>query len=564
MISRIFPVSIFGGQTICEYFTPFDPNAKDVARFFFGVEKPKVDFYDGNTLLYDFIKSVCSDNGQAILQENSHTDVIPEGQRNTTLMKFATRMLKRYGDEQDTSYRAFLKESEKCVPPLEQAELNNIWNSAIKFYHNTIQTDESYIPPEQYSPFELKVADGNAFALLVAPEKENRKFSIDICRIFLKAFGITIKLNDMNNQYEISGLPQKFNMEDSSKLLETLLIDTAKKLHYKGLYDKSVRSILNVIANENHYHPVLELLDENVWDEVDRLNELYQMMGITDSLHKTLIRKWTLQTIAVLYNSSNNPIIAENMLVLQGGQGIGKTQLFRHLAIQNEFFLGGAVLDMQNKDTMMSATKVWICELGELESTTKKKQSALKGFLSKQTDNFREPYAPQETHRFRRTSFCGTVNPTSFLTDETGNRRFWTISIQTIDLKKVFAYDTEWYAQLWRQIRTIHLSNPKEYLLTVKEQNAVNLRNEQFETLVQGEDEFLTLFNTDTDIMLWNNRLTAAEIAHTLNTAFQSLKLSSINVGKQLIPKIEKRTGKVFPRIKSGKQYICCPPFYNS
>lgn len=454
-----------------------------------------------------------------------------------------------------------MKESERCSPPLEQTELDGIWKSACKFYHQTIQNDVNYVPPQQYSPFELDVTDGNALAKLISVEKENRRFNIDICRTFLRAFGITVRLNDMNNCHEINGLPSKFNLEESDKLLETLLIDTAKKLSYKGVSDKAVHSILNLIANENHYHPVLNLLNEKQWDGIDRLNELYQIMGITETLHKTLVKKWALQTIAVLYNSSSNPIFAENMLVLQGGQGVGKTQLFRHLAIKNEFFLGGAVLDMQNKDTLMAATRVWICELGEMDGTTRKKQSALKGFLSKQTDNFREPYAPKEIHRSRRTSFCGTVNPAAFLTDETGNRRFWTIPIQSIDLDKVFAYDSEWYSQLWRQIQTEYLENPKGYLLTKEEQDSVNLCNEEFETLVQGEDEFMTMFDTDCDISLWKERLTASQIAKRLNDEFHSLNISSVSVGKQLIPKIEKRTGKTFPRIKSGKWYICCPPF---
>ncbi len=104
----------------------------------------------------------------------------------------------------------------------------------------------------------------------------------------------------------------------------------------------------------------MELLNKDGWDSIDRLNELYEIMNVTDDFHKILVRKWMLQTIAVLYNSTHNSVTAENMLVLQGAQGVGKTLLFRHLAIKNEFFLSGAVLDMRNKDTLMAATRVWI------------------------------------------------------------------------------------------------------------------------------------------------------------------------------------------------------------
>ncbi len=549
-------------ESVCRYFTPFDPNAKDAARFFFGVENPNVEYFDGNTLLYDFMKSVTdkTDTEQAENPNIDDSDIIPEGQRNNTLLKFANCTLKRYGENDGLSYQAFLKKSERCSPPLELNELDDIWNSALRFYNTRILTDTNYIAPQRYNNFELDIIDGNAFAALATIDKENRRFNIEICRIFLRAFGITVRLNDMNNRHEIKGLPEKFNLEEADNLLETLLIDTAKKLSYKGVSDKTVRNILNLIANENHYHPVLELLNKDGWDGIDRLNELYKIMNFTDDFHKILVRKWMLQTIAVLYNNTHNSVTAENMLVLQGAQGVGKTQLFRHLAIKNEFFLSGAVLDMRNKDTLMAATRVWICELGEMDDTTQKRQSALKGFLSKQTDNFREPYAPKEIHRPRRTSFCGTVNPNAFLTDETGNRRFWTIPITKIDLEKVFDKNPEWYTQLWRQIQVEYHQNPKGYLLTQEEQATVSLCNEEFETLVQGEDEFMTMFDTDTSSD-WNVQLTAAQIAKYLNDEFRSLNISSINVGKQLIPKLEKRIGKKFKRKKSGKNYIICPPF---
>ena len=80
-------------------------------------------------------------------------------------------------------------------------------------------------------------------------------------------------------------------------------------------------------------------------------------MGISDEFHKVLVKKWLLQTIAILFNSNNKPNSSQRILVLQGGQGIGKTKFLRHLAIKNEFFQGGLVLNMKNKGTIISATR---------------------------------------------------------------------------------------------------------------------------------------------------------------------------------------------------------------
>lgn len=557
-------------KSVCNYFKKFDQNAKDAARFFFGVSNPKVEFYDGNMLLFDFMQtvSVSEETNQKSTDTEIKLDNIPEGQRNATMHQYALKVLTRYGADDGTAYQAFRNESQRCSPPLDNSELNQIWNGAVAYYNSDIKISADYVPPELYNlgvmniNFELPIADYNELLKLCKVKKKKRIFNIDVCRMFLKTFGISIRYNDMSHDYEITAPTTVINGENRFELLATILEDTIIKLAYKRGRKAVIYGILDVIANENRYHPVIDLLKKEPWDNADRLTDLYHIMGISDEFHKVLVRKWLLQTIAILFNSNDKPISSQGILVLQGGQGIGKTEFLRHLAIKNEFFKGGSVLDMKNKDTIISATRVWICELGEIDSTTSKKQSELKAFITEQYDRYREPYARKEVKRLRKTSFCGTVNPTAYLTDETGNRRFWTIPVQSIDLNKVFSSDSEWYTQLWRQIYSEYKQNPMGYLLTNEEQNTLNRSNEKYETLLQGEDEFMTVFDTSADYSLWTNRLTAAQIADELNSRFKSLHISSMSVGKNLIPRIEKRTSKQFERKTiRGRNFILCPPF---
>lgn len=557
-------------KSVCNYFKKFDQNAKDAARFFFGVPNPKVEFYDGNMLLFDFMQtvSVSEETNQKSTDTEIKLDNIPEGQRNATMHQYALKVLTRYGADDGTAYQAFRNESQRCSPPLDNSELNQIWNGAVAYYNSDIKINADYVPPELYNlgvmniNFELPIADYNELLKLCKVKKKKRIFNIDVCRMFLKTFGISIRYNDMSHDYEITAPTTVINGENRFELLATILEDTIIKLAYKRGRKAVIYGILDVIANENRYHPVIDLLKKEPWDNADRLTDLYHIMGISDEFHKVLVRKWLLQTIAILFNSNDKPISSQGILVLQGGQGIGKTEFLRHLAIKNEFFKGGSVLDMKNKDTIISATRVWICELGEIDSTTSKKQSELKAFITEQYDRYREPYARKEVKRLRKTSFCGTVNPTAYLTDETGNRRFWTIPVQSIDLNKVFSSDFEWYTQLWQQIYSEYKQNPMGYLLTNEEQNTLNRSNEKYETLLQGEDEFMTVFDTSADYSLWTNRLTAAQIADELNSRFKSLHISSMSVGKNLIPRIEKRTSKQFERKTiRGRNFILCPPF---
>lgn len=560
---------------VCTYFPQFDQNAKDVSHFFFGVLTPQVEYHDGTVLLSDFMQTISVSTSKKDVKTRKKsattvqavtTNIIPEGERNSTMYRYALSVLTRWGDVSDEAFRSFNEESCKCVPLLDEKELNSIWKNALTYYRESIKSSRDYVSPEQFNkahntfPLALPVVDQETMNSIQKIDKKYRKFTLDIARRLLKAFGITIKFNEMNRQIEIEGLPQQYRGEDSCNILETLMADIANTLRFKRSATPTIHDVFTVIAKENSYHPVIKLLDAEPWDNLDRLTDIFSIMGVNEEFHKTLIKKWALQTIAILYNSEDNPVTAQGVLVLQGEQGIGKTMFFRHLAIHERFFKGGATLDMNNKDSLMSSTKVWICELGEIDSTTKKEQSALKAFLTEQTDRFREPYARNEIVRSRRTSFCGTVNPKWYLRDETGNRRYWTIPVAHIDIAKLTSYSSDWYVQFWRQIKNELQKNPKGYLLTHDEQDKVNNSNADYETEIPSESEFFDTFNVDAPKSAWV-WITAAEIALRLNDKYKHLNIRSENIGRQLIPRIQKRIGQEFERkTVNGKRLIHCPP----
>jgi len=353
----------------------FDSAVTGAAQLNFGVENPVVRYVDGKINLTEYILS----NKQETFQQTPDTKpkdtaVIPQGQRNNTLHKFALSVLTKYGVT-DAVYNLYLKESQKCSPLLAKKEIQSIWNAAVNYYNGTIKVQSDYIEPSIYqkasaaTQWEIPPVNPVAVQQLYSIDKRDRKFSITVTRLILDAIGVTIKFNDMNRRTEINGIPEKYGKDDLNNLLATFVYDIAYKLSFKKVTSKIAYENLHVIAKENHYHPVTTLLHERSWDNADRLPLIYEILGITDKNYQSLIKKWAIQTIAVLFNSDDMPVTAEGVLVLQGKQGIGKTQFFRHLAIKDSFFKGGATLDMTNKDSLMSATKVWICELGEIDST---------------------------------------------------------------------------------------------------------------------------------------------------------------------------------------------------
>ena len=222
---------------------------------------------------------------------------------------------------------------------------------------------------------------------------------------------------------EVKGLPDCYSTENATNILPVYLMDYLKTCNFKGISQQIIDGHLNCIADQNRYNPVEELLKNGKWDGIDRIGEVYHILGVTLSKHQDYIRKWLIQCVALALNDDENPIGADGVLVLQGAQGIAKTSFFRILSPFPRWFVEGAVIDLKDKDTLLKALSGWLTELGELDSTLKREQSALKAFITSPDDRIRPPYARNFTRTPRRTSFCGTVNPEDYLRDETGSRR---------------------------------------------------------------------------------------------------------------------------------------------
>lgn len=123
----------------------FDGNALDAARFIFGADSGETVWHEGwTTIDEDIVVEITNE------ETPSSSGPILEGSRNNTMSRFASRVLKKYGVT-DKAREAFEIHAQRCDPPLEEEELNTIWNSAVRFYKKTIVTQEGYVAPDQYN-----------------------------------------------------------------------------------------------------------------------------------------------------------------------------------------------------------------------------------------------------------------------------------------------------------------------------------------------------------------------------------------------------------------------------
>lgn len=149
-IERITDADGYSGmkKLVNAIFPYFDTKALDSARFFFGTQSPKVELYPGEITLSEYLYA---DDFDADMSSGSYSDnrVISEGSRNSTMSRFAGRVIKKYGDT-EKAFKCFIEEANKCIPPLEQNKLMTIWHSAQKFYVK-VQKQDGYINPKEYN-----------------------------------------------------------------------------------------------------------------------------------------------------------------------------------------------------------------------------------------------------------------------------------------------------------------------------------------------------------------------------------------------------------------------------
>lgn len=328
--------------------------------------------------------------------------------------------------------------------------------------------------------------------------------SLEIFSDFLKEAGITIRNNLITNKIEVSGLPAPLSASSALITLPTFCRNRLKKT-YSNCTKNDIEDFIFYIADVKRYNPVEDMLKSGKWDRQTRLSVIFEILNVNDSFSKMLITKWFHQTIAMALNNESKPWGADGVLVLQGAQGDGKTRFFSILSLESSWFVEGASINLDVKDTIIKATGRWITELGELDGTLKREQEALKAFITASSDTIRAPFQRSDVTRPRRTSFCGTVNPDHYLRDETGSRRFWTIPIKSIDLKRLEGLQKDWIIQLWLEVYQMFLKEQQGFRLTYEERQKLLNINSVFNKPLMYEQEIRDLLDyEDENAMHWD------------------------------------------------------------
>lgn len=223
-------------------------------------------------------------------------------------------------------------------------------------------------------------------------------------------------------------------------------VRTAEWLQLRGVNVAPlvVGRAVGAVAREHRIHPVRDWLEHLRWDGTLRIETWTSsyLGAAPTTFHHTVGALWLISAVARIFRPG---VKADHMLILEGPQGARKSTAIKVLA--GEDWFTDELPELGSKDAAIHMQGVWIVEIAELDAIGRAEVSRIKAFLTRTTDRFRPPYGRYTVEVPRQCVFAGTVNPDTYLRDETGNRRFWPLRCGTIDIAAL-ARDRD---QLWAE-----------------------------------------------------------------------------------------------------------------
>ncbi len=214
------------------------------------------------------------------------------------------------------------------------------------------------------------------------------------------------------------------------------------------IYDAIIR-----IASENTFNQLTDYLDTLKWDGIKRIPTLFiDFLGAENKkLYMVMAELWMIGAVKRAYEPGCK---FDNIVILSGPQGIGKSNFCERMAVRQEWYCENVQIGA--KDGYIQLRESWIVNMDEIASLSKKDSATAKNFLTSRQDKFRSPYGRFSESFDRHCVFIGTTNDERFLKDSTAvtERRYWVVPCSGSRLDATARYKRltpEYVNQLWAE-----------------------------------------------------------------------------------------------------------------
>ena len=218
---------------------------------------------------------------------------------------------------------------------------------------------------------------------------------------------------------------------DTDTLELTLAIQNTYGL--SRISDDLVFKAVCIHAEHNRRNEPRDWMDSLVWDSKPRISNFFtDCMGADSGAYSFAVsHNFWVGMVARIYRPGCQ---MDNMVVLEGAQGIGKSRSLRAIG---ESWYAQVGENIMNKDFYLTLSGKMLIELAEMDSVSKAEVTAIKRVISTPSDNYRVPYGRTSADHHRTCVFVGSTNESHYLRDSTGARRFWPIKCGSIDFERM-------------------------------------------------------------------------------------------------------------------------------
>lgn len=183
-----------------------------------------------------------------------------------------------------------------------------------------------------------------------------------------------------------------------------------------------------IVARKRPYDPIRSVLASLKWDGIPRIADFltrWARAGESD-----YVREVSRLLFATGIHRAMNPgcDIEGAIVFVSPVQGCGKSTLCKWLSLG----LYTSLASIEGRESAENICGKWLVELEELKALQGRftNDDSIKRFITLTDDYFRAPYDRAATSHPRSCFFIGTTNASVFLTDPTGNRRFFPIEFR--------------------------------------------------------------------------------------------------------------------------------------
>lgn len=312
---------------------------------------------------------------------------------------------------------------------------------------------------------------------------------------------ITIKYNELSKKLEFTG--NIFNLINNDAACTEDLYSLCVKSNF-NVSKRDLKDFIFRVSQDNSYNPAKNYFINcyESWNHKQGYIKKLAASIITpddydDNFKELLLRKWLIGTANISFNDGTQNM--NGILVIQGRQGIGKTRWIKTLLPDLKWIDTDKYINPKKVDDIVDVTSALIVELGELCTSLKKETNdALKMFFTRTKDRYRRLYGVNSEEYPRVTSFYATVNNEEFLEDSTGNRRYWCIRVESMNVDHKIDIN-----QLWGEVMHLLKDDKEPHWLSSEEEKQLYSVNEGFENKSGTEIKIFDSLNWSAPIENW-------------------------------------------------------------